>query len=325
MSRFKIGSIASGMGMHLHGLKHKQLGGTPVWAIECDEAIAHCYSMNHPNSQLILKRAQDVNKNELADIDLLIATPSCKNASTVKGDKRGETTEDYAVGEAIALTIESKLPKFFLLENVWQYRSFKAFERIKATLDECGYCFNYYHFNAADWGVAQSRKRLYLIAVRGGSFFGPVPPNIELGWYKAIADIIPTLESVKLTKLQSLMLSRHPLVSSPQLIRRVGARVGSDRPYRADEPSFTIRALGRASDYHWHQADVCIGDKLYALSPRACLRLFGDKETADSIWLPPTKSLAMEVVGNGASWVMFKVLMQSLLATSHKPFFVSVA
>jgi (p)ppGpp synthase/HD superfamily hydrolase len=35
---FKIGSIASGMGMHLHGLK--KIGGVPVWAIECDEAIA---------------------------------------------------------------------------------------------------------------------------------------------------------------------------------------------------------------------------------------------------------------------------------------------
>lgn len=318
----RIGSIASGMGMHLHGLK-KQLGAVPVWAIECDKAIAHAYSKNH-QGQVYIEPVQSINLSELSDIDLLIATPSCKNASTVKGDKRGETAEDYAVGEAIALTIESKLPKFFLLENVWGYRLFKSFECIKAALDKHGYYFNYYHLNAADWGVAQSRKRLYLMAVRGGSFFNPVPPNISLGWGEAIADLIPTLTEYKLTKLQLDLLLRHPSTGT-QLIRRVGARTESDRPYAFDEPAFTIRALGRSCGNHWHQADVYVDGKAYALCPRACLRLFGDKETADNIWLPPTKSLAMEVVGNGASWVMFEALGRSLLSTNQKPFFLSAA
>jgi site-specific DNA-cytosine methylase len=317
----KIGSIASGMGMHLHGLK--KLGGSPVWAVECDGAIAHCYKQNH-QGQIYLKPVQSLDLTELPDIDLLIATPSCKNASTAKGSSRGETAEDYAVGEAIALTIQSKLPKFFLLENVWGYRNFKAFERIKAALNEYGYYFNYYNFNAADWGVAQSRRRLYLMAVRGGSFFNPVPPKVSLGWGEAIADIIPTLTEYQLTKLQLDSILRHSTTGT-QLIRRVGARVGSDRPYAFNEPAFTIRALGRSCDRHWHQADVYLNGKAHALSPRACLRLFGDKEIADSIWLPPTKSLAMEVVGNGASWAMFEALGRSLLATNQKPFFLSVA
>jgi DNA (cytosine-5)-methyltransferase 1 len=314
---FEIGSIASGMGMHLHGLK--KLGGVPAWAIECDSAIAHCYHQNHPGSEVIIKFAQEINFNGLANIDLLVATPSCKNASTLKGNSRGETSEDYAVGEAIALAIESKLPKFVLIENVWGYRLFKSFERIKASLDKHRYYFNYYHLNAADWGVAQSRKRLYLMAMREGGFLNPTPPNITLGWGEAIADLIPTLAEHQLTKPQVDLLSKYPSTDT-RLIRRVGARVQSDRPYAFHEPSFTIRALGRSCGNHWHQADAYVDGIAYALSPRACLRLFGDKETADRIWLPPAKSLASEVVGNGASWVMFEALGQSLLATSRKPF-----
>ncbi|MBE9037653.1 DNA cytosine methyltransferase [aff. Roholtiella sp. LEGE 12411] len=311
MLNLKVGSICSGMGMHLHKW------AKPIWAIECDEAIAHCYIQNHPNSQLILKRAQQVMPDELDDVDCIVATPSCKQASVAQGKNRGETPEDYSVAAAIAHIIERKLPKLFLLENVWQYRNFQSFERIKSTLLRCGYYFRYYNLNADKEGVAQSRKRLYGLGVRGGSFLDPVPLNIRRGWHEVLADMIPILEETQLTKPQIALLEKHPThLWEARLLRRAGARKQSDRPYRPSEPSFTIKALGRNCSNHWHQADVCIGDKAYALSPRACLRLFGDKETADGIWLPESKPLAMEVVGNGASWVMFQRLIEHIKATT---------
>lgn len=95
---FKIGSIASGMGMHLHDLK--AIGGVPVWAIEMDEAIAHCYHQNH-QSKVIISPVQQVDPQDLENIDLLTITLSCKNASTNKGKNRGETDDD--VRAAIAL------------------------------------------------------------------------------------------------------------------------------------------------------------------------------------------------------------------------------
>ena len=50
-----------------------------------------------------------------------------------------------------------------------------------------------------------------------------------------------------------------------------------------------------------------------AVTPAACLRFFGDKETADSIKLPyDHKSLSMEVVGNGCSWEMLQILVKHL-------------
>lgn len=377
MQRFKIGSVASGMGLHLHGLK--QLGGVLAWAIEMDEAIAHCYTQNH-NSQLYLNRVENVDPKELADIDLLTITLSCKNASTAKGANRGETKEDVQGAIASSNILRAKLPKYVMLENVWQYRNFEAFKIIQKALSDCGYYFQFYKFNLRDWGIAQSRDRLYLLAVRHGAFHSPMPPAWvdegyrEVGWYEAIKDLIPELPQTTLAPWQqkkfpelvqtclvpdhsqrtvlvpqdkpaSTVIASHqsfkalikesvmvPDQSStnlvPQgkpsltvlsghqtlkaLIKRCGGGRDSDRLYHHEEPSFTIRAVGRNSDHHSRIADAVVGDKVVAVTPRACLRFFGDAETADSIWLPPTKSLANEVVGNGASWVMFKNLFKTL-------------
>lgn len=348
---FKIGSIASGMGMHLHGLK--KIGGVPVWAIECDEAIARCYQQNHPESRIICNKVQDVAIDDLEDIDCLTVTLSCKNASISRGADWGETEQDTAAATAAANILRGKLPKFFLLENVWRYRTFESFRVFQSALAECGYYFRYYKLNCKDWGVAQSRDRLYGVGVRHGAFWDIIEPSLPiLGWHEAIADLIPELPEVKLAPWQikkfpqldktclvpdssnwtSLVSVGQPALtvraghqSFKALIKHAGGGRDNDRLYHSDEPSFTIRALGRSADHHSKLADAIVGDRVVAVTPRACLRFFGDKETADSIWLPPTKSLAMEVVGNGASWVMFEALMQTLLATSQKPFFVSVA
>lgn len=314
---FTIGSICAGMGMHLHGLK--QLGGNPVWAIEMDEAIAHVYRKNHPCVHQFLYRCpvQKVKPESLPPVDILVATPSCKNASRSKGKFRGETIDDYHVALSIAWIIRTLHPKVVLLENVPQYYQFQSFERITKELIQQGYSWQWQKLSLKDFGIPQNRERGYGVGVkdRGTNYaLSPITyhlsPITHPGWYAAIEDLIPELEETTLTTTQQRVLERR---GRPQicLLRRVGGGRGSDRPWRAHEPSFTIRAFGRGCDYHWHQADVVIGNKVYALSPRACLRLFGDRETADSIWLPPQKSLAMEVVGNGASWVIFKELLQS--------------
>lgn len=315
MPEFRIGSIASGMGVHLHGLK--QIGGVPVWAIECDKAIASVYAKNHPESQIIVETVQSVVPSELEDIDLLIATPSCKNASSCKGAARGESPDDLFVAEAIASFIKSKMPRWFMLENVWGYRNFQSFKQITNELESCGYKHKFFHLDCADFGIGQSRKRLYLLASKDGGVPGITPPNTpKKGWHESIIDLIPTLPRTKATAAQRDLLQTNPLPLQPSptfLIRRVGRRKGEDRVWLPHEPVFTIRALGRNCSNHWQQADIHINGELYAVTPQACLRFFGDKETADKIWLPPARSLAMEVVGNGASWVMFRELFEKML------------
>ena len=264
------GFICSGMGMHLHGL----LGKT-VWGIECDPEIAECYRENH-GGQLYVNYVQEIEPTELPDVDCLIATPSCKNASIASGGR--EAQEDVEVGRAIAQCIKTKLPKVFVIENVWGYRKFQSFRQIQKALAESGYYFRYYKLNCADWGVAQSRVRLYGVAVRGGAFWDLVPPGCKgVGWYRAIADLIPSLKETQLAPWQkqkfpclsesclipghsnwtSIVKAEKPAStvraghqSLKALIKRDGGGRESDRIYDPDEPAFTIRAFGRKASNH---------------------------------------------------------------------------
>jgi DNA-cytosine methyltransferase len=295
----KIGSICSGMGMALHGL------GTNVWGIECDPQIADIYTRNHPRSRIICDYVQNVNPEGLKDVDCVIATPSCRNAS-IANSKAGETDDDLIVANSIVNIIKAKLPKFFVLENVTGYRKFESFHQIKSSLTRQGYCVTNQTLNLKDFGIAQSRERIYLLAIKNQEISNIQLPQIkQIGWYEAIADLIPTLPEITLSKYQKKCEG----VSDKCLIRRVGANKANNRAYQPSEPSFTIRAFGRKADNHWNQANVLIDGVVKSVTPRACLRFFGSKKVADKIWLPERKTLAMEVVGNGASWQIIKFLL----------------
>ncbi|MDF5715437.1 MAG: DNA cytosine methyltransferase [Rhizonema sp. NSF051] len=310
MESFSIGSIASGMGMHLWGLK--SLGGFPAWAIECDPQIGEVYTENHPDSLMVCDRVENLSPDNLPDIDCLIATPSCKNASLLRGSGLQETNSDLAVGNAIAKFIDAKRPKIFLLENVWQYRKFDSFRVIQTALQNNEYGFAYYKINCSRLGVAQSRVRLYCIGIRFCQ--PPNEPNLpecsQVSWHDALQDILGTLPETILAPWQQ---KKFPELPHTCLLKRVGGGRKSDRPYLPGEPSFTIRALGRGCDRHWRQGDIKVGDKIHILTPRAALRLFGDAQTSDRIWLPTRNALAMECVGNGASWVVFQWLAQAAM------------
>ena len=290
----KIGSICSGMGMALHGL------GDIVWSVEYDSAIAEIYKQNHPHSQIFCSKVENINPQDLADIDCIIATPSCVRASIA--NNAIESLDDISVAQAISNIISIKSPKFFILENVEGYKNFESFKIIQDSLSD--YYNNFQILNLKDFGIAQNRKRLYLMAVKNGFFLNINIPKINAGWYTAIEDLIPALPDTQLLKWQ---------VKTPNsLVRRCGANKSNNRPYSLDEPCFTIRAFGRKADNHWHQVDININGKVKIVTPQACLRFFGDKETADKIWLPQRKCLANEVVGNGASWEIMSIILNHI-------------
>ena len=292
----RIGSICSGMGMALHGL------GTTAWGIEYDSEIAAIYSKNHKGI-IINDYVENVTPKTLEDVDCIIATPSCIRAS-VANPKGKESFEDKSVAEAIVNILKVKLPQFFILENVEGYKNFESFEIIRAYLTTLGYHVICQNLNLKDFGIAQSRKRMYLYAAKS-PFTHVVPPLQYTGWYKAVKDIISSLPDTTLAKYQ--------LNIPNTLVRRVGANKSNNRVYEKHEPCFTIRAFGRKADNHWHQADIIGTDYIKAVTPRACLRFFGDKRTADSIWLPNRNALAMEVVGNGASWKIMQILLNQMM------------
>lgn len=183
----------------------KVAGFRSLWGVEIEPAIADYAELNTGMS-VIRQDVATVDYTALERPWHLHASPVCKNASVAK--QGGECEEDIAMAGGIIRAIEALQPVMFTLENVWGYREFQAFKNIVACLTANAYAVDWWHLNAANYGVPQTRKRLILIARRDGkpvrkpmathgkrggqpTLFETVKPWI--GWYEAIEDLLPTL------------------------------------------------------------------------------------------------------------------------------------
>jgi len=192
------------------GIGAQAVGLKPSWGVEIDGQVADWAELNTPGLSVIRSDVSAIDYSSLATPHWLHASPPCLNASLAKqGDEQGF---DIIMARAVCSSIKALLPPVFSLENVWAYREFEAFKTILRCLTGSGYNFNYWHLNAADYGVPQTRKRLILLASRSLTVPDGIPAtHYKLdqknslqglrsmlwlpwnGWYKAIDDLIPDL------------------------------------------------------------------------------------------------------------------------------------
>jgi DNA-cytosine methyltransferase len=182
--------------MRAAGIDHR-------WGIEYGPSIAAVAQAN--GFAVTVADLLDVDPRTFERVDVLHASPPCPNFSRAKTNGQ-ETEHDYALAYRVMAFVAVLRPSIFTLENVYGYRKSESFQHILRTLLRLGYRYRWWHLNAADYGVPQTRKRLILVAARdfvpqrppathtdGGhvGMFGSLPPWV--GWYEAIEDLIPGL------------------------------------------------------------------------------------------------------------------------------------
>ena len=173
----------------------KAAGLTPVWGVEYDPAIAAVAQANDPTGTVYAADARAMDYAALPRVDVLHASPPCPNFSVAKTGGQ-ETQLDMDLADAVCRAIRAQMPRLFTLENVRAYVGSKSLARIQATLLDLDYHVSLQIVNSADYGVPQTRERLFLFAHAGGWMQAqrPLPPKQPwIGWYAAIEDLIPTL------------------------------------------------------------------------------------------------------------------------------------
>lgn len=319
----------------------------PIWGVEFDpsnpklsSAIADHYEKNI-GVHIIRRPVQEVKWSDLEPPDVLWASPVCKQFSTANAN-RNEGEQDLSSAIAVQKAIEILQPKVFCLENVRAYQKSKSLQIIRDTLFHLDYGVSEEIVNSADYGVPQSRDRLFLRAVKGHfppAF--PLPLSKRVGWYEAIADLIPELPESKLApwqqeKLPLLLCSTlidgrngdintgvptlrkfsEPSfsVTNAYLIERSGAR--SDRDLlvrRPDEPSWTLRAsIGTDQNgSNRHDAiNAVIDGRVARLTPRALARL---QSVPDWYQLPDEICVAGPLLGNGVPSKLAQIILEGLM------------
>lgn len=98
----------------------------------------------------------------LGGVDLLIASPECTHHSLARGS-RPRCSESQRSGWYVTRFIEDLDPEFIVLENVAMMRHWDGYDELYRELeDRYGYQLRAQVLDAADFGVPQSRKRLFI-------------------------------------------------------------------------------------------------------------------------------------------------------------------
>ena len=265
MSKLFTSLFAGGGGSDLGAIA---AGFEPCESVEYDPQIAEVHRANIGGKMHVIN-ILDANPLKFEKVDLLHASPVCKQFSMANANK-GEAQLDIDCAKKVAEFIQVLQPPSFTLENVEAYRKSKSFHIIVEMLYSQGYWVQYQVLNSADFGVPQSRRRLILMAVKGG-FIPPLPPKQKhIGWYEAIADLVHDLPDSKLADWQLKALPNE--IREHLFVGYLGEKRLNDRSNRKiylypDSPSFTLIA-GECAEHGIRQHKAILIENTGARSDR---------------------------------------------------------
>ncbi len=144
-----------------------RLGGAEVVAgFDASESAGYAFVENFPHAKFFLGPLELVDPNAVrravGPVDLLLASPECTNHSLAKGaNRKSEKSRETAL--QVLRFADSLAPRWIVVENVGGMRSWTRYRGLLESLQELGYNLSEQLLNAADFGVPQRRRRLFLI------------------------------------------------------------------------------------------------------------------------------------------------------------------
>lgn len=133
---------------------------------EIDKYAIKCFEQNHGSKNYGDMKLIDW--SSVPDFDLLTGGFPCQSFS-VAGHMKGELDPRGTLFYEIIRCAEIKKPKFMLLENVkgLTCKKFKdTFDKILSELDRVGYNVAWKVLNSKDFGIPQSRARVWFVCIR---------------------------------------------------------------------------------------------------------------------------------------------------------------
>lgn len=155
----------SGIGGFREGL-NRAGGFSCVGHCEIDKYADRSYrAIFNTEGEWFCNDAKKIRPEELPEFDLLCGGFPCQ-AFSVAGKRQGFEDARGTLFFEIARLVKARRPPYLLLENVpglLSHNKGATFNTILYTLYELGYHVEWQVLNSKDFGVPQSRKRVYLI------------------------------------------------------------------------------------------------------------------------------------------------------------------
>lgn len=225
-------------------------GFNVIAASELDRHACDTYEINHPSTRLfrgdILEHMDEL--CAISDIDLVVGGPPCQGFSVAgkmdANDPRSKLVFTFCD------VVERLSPEAFIMENVRALGALSKFQKVRDELiyrmEKAGYVVSMHILNSRDFGVPQSRERVFFTGVKKG--YKKVTPQMFTPFLRspmtlreAISHLGPAggVTNPKVTKAKITLAAKPILRKSPYAGMLFN---GQGRPLNPDAWSSTLPA-----------------------------------------------------------------------------------
>lgn len=322
MSNYKIASFFSGAGGL--DLGFKKAGFETVFANDIWKGCHDTFEKNH-GLTMNKKSITSILSEDVPDVLGFIGGPPCQSWSAL-GKKAGIADPRGKLFWTYLELIDKKMPAFFLAENVAGMlfpRYSGELQKIILAFEGIGYNVSFKLLNAKDYGVAQDRKRVFIVGYNkekmgDKKFEFPAGAESLVSLKEAIGDLPPavmagpkdhTLDQVFNNEYTRGKFSKHYM--------------SSNRAKGWDQQAFTVAASAQAISIHPSAPEMIrLGhynfqfvpgkESLYRrLSVRECARI----QTFPDDFIFKYKSVAdgYKMVGNAVPVKLAEVIAKKIM------------
>lgn len=173
--------LFAGVGGFRVGLEKSDSSWNTVWANQWEpgkksQHAFNCYVKNFgENKNYINEDIASINKETIPNHNLLVGGFPCQDYSVAHTGAEGIEGKKGVLWWQIRDILETKQPKFVLLENVDRLLKSPASQRgrdfgvILACFNDLGYSVQWRVINAAEYGFAQRRRRTFIYAYKNST------------------------------------------------------------------------------------------------------------------------------------------------------------
>ena len=140
-----------------------------VWAANHDPLAVATHQANHSETEHSCQDLQQADWSLVPKHDLLLASPACQGHSRARGraGREGQRVDSQrSTAWAVVSCAEFHRPQTVVVENVSEFLKWNLFPAWKQAMQLLGYKLTENVLNAADFGVPQSRERVFIVANR---------------------------------------------------------------------------------------------------------------------------------------------------------------
>lgn len=144
----------------------QQAGLNVVWAANHWPAAVAIHAANHPDTAHLCQDLHQADWTAVPRHDLMMASPACQGHSPARGRERPHHDALRATAWAVVSAAECHRPRCIVVENVPEFRAWRLYPAWAMAMEALGYRLASYVLDAADFGVPQHRRRLFIVATR---------------------------------------------------------------------------------------------------------------------------------------------------------------